>query len=232
MSPALVRSKFKAFLQILKGRGKPSFSQVGEDCILSYFFYSKGIKHPSYVDIGANQPVHGSNTYFFYHRGSTGVCIEPEPVTFRNLKAARPKDICVNVGIGIDNSVTEAPFYVFPPKYSGWNTFSAEEAEQRKSEGIPYVQVLTMPLKNINTIISETLNKAPDFISIDVEGLDLAILKTLDFKKYGPTALVVETIRFGDSSVASKQQDIIDFVLAQGYTVYADTHVNTIFVKQ
>lgn len=230
MNLALIASKINACKYILKGQGKPSFSQVGEDRILDYLFQSLGISKPSYLDIGANEPVHGSNTYFFYHRGSSGVCIEPEPSMYQKFKSVRERDTCLNIGIGLTEE-TSATLYVYPPKYSGWNTFSKEEVDERKKNGYEPVRTIQIPLKNINQIIAQHCKKTPDFLSIDVEGLDFDILRSLDFGKYSPTAIVVETLRFGDTSNAQKRHDIIDFMLSKGYKIYADTFVNTIFLK-
>ena len=221
-------AKIRSAVQIIRGQGKASFSQVGEDRILDFLFLSLGIKHPVYLDIGTNHPVTGSNSYFFYQRGSRGVCVEPDPVLFELIKKKRPKDICINAGIGM-NETSEADFYIFP--ISGWNTFSKEEAEYRKANGQPYNKVIRMPLKNINTIIKENFKTSPDFISIDVEGLDFDIVRSLDFETLAPKVLVIETIRFGDSDKQEKQNTIIDFILSKGYKVYADTFVNTIFLK-
>jgi FkbM family methyltransferase len=230
MNAALVASKLKAFWYILKGFGRPSFSQLGEDQILNFLFQSLNIKKPTYLDIGANHPVLGNNTYFFYHRGSKGICVEPEPHLFDIIKRIRKRDICLNIGIGVNDNKA-ANFFIFPKKYSGWNTFSKEEAEYRKLSGHPYERVIQMPLKNINDILIENFSIVPDFISIDVEGLDFEIIKSLDFEKFQPKVLLVETIRFGESVKAAKQQPLIDFICNKGYFVYADTGVNTIFCK-
>jgi FkbM family methyltransferase len=221
-------SKIIAASQIIKGWGKPSFSQVGEDRILDYLFASLGVKHPVYLDIGANHPIIGSNTYFFYQRGSKGVCVEPSPALYNLIKKIRPKDICINAGIGF-SEVKEADFYIFPE--SGWNTFSKEEVEYRRAHGQLYEKIISMALKNINSIIEKNFQQAPDFISIDVEGLDFDILKSLDFFRFAPKVLLVETIRFGDTDKQKKQGAIIDFVLSKGYSIYADTFVNTIFLR-
>jgi len=231
MNAALVASKLKACWYILRGFGRPSFSQLGEDQILHFLFQSVNIKKPSYLDVGANHPVSGSNSYFFYHRGSKGVCVEPEPHLFATIKRIRKRDICLNVGIGLNDS-KEADFFIFHPKYSGWNTFSREEAEYRKQSGHPYERVMKMPLKNINEILTENFSSLPDFISIDVEGLDFDIIKSLNFEKFKPKVLVVETIRFGQTAKAEKQQSLIDFICNKGYFVYADTGVNTIFCRK
>ncbi len=222
--------KLRSCWHIMLSEGWPSFAQIGEDRILYFLFSRRGIERPSYIDIGANEPVKGSNTYLFYLRGAKGVCIEPDPALYQKLKQTRPRDICLNVGIGLTEAEA-ADFYCYPPRLSGYNTFSGEEAEYRATQGQNYKAILQIPLKNINRIIAENLGAAPQLMSIDVEGLDLQILQSLDFKQYAPMVLVVETIRFGDTEAASKQADIIDFVLAQGYSVYADTFVNTIFLK-
>ena len=230
MNLSLLISKIKSFPYIIKGWAKPSFAQVGEDHILNYYFQSIGIKQPSYLDIGANMPVYGSNTYFFYSRGSSGVCIEPHPELSEHIRKKRPKDIVLNIGIGVSD-ISSADYYIFPKKFSGWNTFSKEEAEYRNANGQPYEKVIQMPLKPVNNILRDHFTHAPDFISIDVEGLDFDILKSLDFDQYAPKALIVETLRMGDSNSAHKRTDIAEFLETKGYIVYADTFVNTIFIK-
>lgn len=222
-------SKLIAAWHTLKGHGRASFSQVGEDRILDYYFSVSGVKKPTYLDIGANHPVIGSNSFYFYLRGSHGVCVEPDPDLYRKFKRRRTRDIVLNTGIGI-SEVREADFYIFP--VSGWNTFSKEEAAFRKANGQPFTKIIKVSLKNINDIISEYFTTAPDFVSIDVEGLDFEIVKSLDFERYAPGVMLLETIRFGNSAKEVKQQELIDYVIAKGYRVYADTYVNTIFVKK
>lgn len=221
-------SKCISCYYIFIAKARPSFAQVGEDSILYYLFHNSGMKNISYLDIGTNHPVYGNNTYAFYLFGGKGVCVEPDPSLFTMVKKIRKNDTCLQVGIGL-NEQSEADFYVF--SNSGWNTFSAEEASLRKASGMPYDKVLKIPLKNINDIIATHFSSSPDLISIDVEGLDFEILKSLDFNKYAPKVLVIETLRFGETSKAMKHEEMIDFVRNNGYFVYADTHVNTIFCK-
>src|ERR1043165_8555860 len=96
---ARVMIKIKSCMEIMRGLAKPSFSQVGEDRIVHFLFQSLGIDKPSYIDIGANNPVLDSNTYYFYLLGSTGVIIEPDPELYKKLRRKRRKDICINAGI-------------------------------------------------------------------------------------------------------------------------------------
>lgn len=207
-----------------------SYSQAGEDRILNYLFHTMKISNPSYLDIGANLPKFCSNTYLFYENGSSGVCVEADPALFKNLSEARNRDKCLNVGVTFDNR-KEADFYVF--EVSGLNTLSKEEAEFREKNGSYKIKkVIKIPLKNINEILEENFDKTPDLISIDVEGIDLKILKSLNFEKYRPLAICVETITYSEDRTERKITEILDFVISKGYIIYADTHINTIFVDE
>jgi FkbM family methyltransferase len=146
------------------------------------------------------------------------------------LKKYRKKDTILNVGVGLSN-IREADFYVYAAK--GLNTFSKEEVEFRARVGTHKVEkVIKVPLKTINEIINENFPTPPNLLSLDVEGLDLEILKSLDFKSYAPDIICTETITYDEGRGAKKIPEIIDFVCSQGYVVYADTHINTIFVAE
>ena len=224
--------KCKKGLDVIFLNAKASYSQAGEDTIIEYLFASIKINKPAYLEIGTNQPKICNNTYNFYLKGCKGVCIEPDANMIGAIKKARPDDTILNVGIASESSGT-APFYLFPKAVNGWSTFSKEEAEIRKSEsGIDY-QVKQVELKNINAVIDEYFDSYPNFISLDVEGLDLEILQSLNFEKYRPEVICVETISFGYlTNTETKINSIIEFMHQNGYAVYADTHINTIFCRK
>ena len=102
-----------------------SYSQSGEDIIISDLFNRLGIAQPTYLDIGANEPMALSNTYRLYTRGSKGVCVEPNPILFEKLRMKRKKDVCINKGVAFDER-SEATYFMFPEKFHGLNTFSEE----------------------------------------------------------------------------------------------------------
>lgn len=228
--------EFKDSLKIrLFQFSKPSYlqnshSQAGEDRILAYLFATLGISSPSYLDIGANKPIDGNNTYLFYEQGASGVCVEADPALLDDLKTTRPRDICLNVGVTFDDR-KEADLYVFP--VPALNTLDKEEAEYREKHGSYKIQkVIKIPLKSVNEIIVENFEKVPDLVSLDVEGIDLAILESLDFNKYRPLAICVETITYSENRTEEKIQPILDFMISKDYFIYADTHINTIFVDK
>jgi hypothetical protein len=57
-------------------------------------------------------------------------------------------------------------------------------------------------------------------------------LKTIDFDKNAPTVICVETITFSEKRQGIKLNSIINLLLEKGYLMYADTNINSIFVKK
>jgi hypothetical protein len=148
------------------------------------------------------------------------------------IKSKRPDNIVLNIGIGLNES-DNADFYLFPTEVNGWSTFSKEEAIIREKEtGIGFSTV-KVELQSINTVIAKYFKPYPNFISLDVEGLDLEILQSLDLNKYKPEVICVETVTFGYlNNTEEKIDSISTFMHANGYFTYADTHVNTIYCRK
>ena len=230
MNLSRIVTKFKKAVDSIQLRSKVSYSQSGEDLIADYFFESIGIKQPNYIDIGANQPIKGNNTYLFYLKGSKGICIGPDISLIPSLKKARVRDIILNMGVSV-TVAAQADFYFFDGHYNAWNTFSKEDADKKSKEsGIAYRQS-KVQLETVGSIVDKHTFQNVNFISLDVEGLDLAILKSIDFNKIRPELLCVETIEFSLNNNLNKNQEIISYMLTQGYRVYADTNLNTLFCR-
>lgn len=211
------------------GNGQMSFSQCGEDVIVMHLLGVLGIKNVSYLDVGAHHPQYLSNTFAFYVKGNRGVCVEPDPSLFQEFLVQRSKDINLNCGVGATSS--EADFYVMST--STLNTFSQDEAERYQSHGThQIIQTIKMKLRTINDIIDSQFSACPNFVSLDVEGLDYVILKSMDFKKFRPEVFCLETLSFSEDKTERKLTEIIDFMHANGYLTYADTYINTIFVDR
>lgn len=209
---------------------KVSYSQCGEDLIIDFAFRELRMNKITYLDIGAHHPTYLNNTAFFYKKGDTGVCVEPDPALFAKIKRARSKDVCLNVGIG-DGSAGEADFYIMSGKTL--NTFSKTEAERYVSYGNQKIEkVIKMPLVSVNEIVSRHFKGAPDLVSLDVEGYDLVILKSFDFKRFRPKIWCIETLTYTEDHSETKIRETIDYLLSKDYFIYGDTYINTIFVDK
>lgn len=206
-----------------------SYAQCGEDLLLDYLLTRKlKIEQPRYLDIGAHHPTFLSNTYRFYQKGGQGVCVEPDPNLFQRFAAQRTRDTCLNACVGIDER-EEADFFLLAPHTL--NTLSREEAESCERRGVAKIRsVERIPQLQLNQIIQEHFSGQVDLVSIDVEGVDLQMLQTIDFEKYRPAVFVIESLDVDEAGRESKKEITVEFMESKGYMVYADTWINTIFV--
>jgi FkbM family methyltransferase len=210
-----------------KQPGRQSFSQMGEDIVLFHLLRDlMKIDRPTYVDIGAADPIQSNNTYLLHWMGGHGVLVEPNPAYLERLRLHRPHDVIVNIGIGVTDA-TEADYYIIRGR-PALNTFSPEQVAllRGKTHEDVVERVVKMPLMSVNHLFERYLHQAPDLVSIDVEGLDLAILRTLDFTKYRPAAFIAETIRMG---TANEDSSIATFLATKGYVARGGSLYNTIF---
>jgi FkbM family methyltransferase len=204
------------------------YAQHAEDVIL-WDLVSAWLKiNPAtYLDVGAYHPVRSSNTYLFYERNCQGVLVEPNPALWEILAKVRPRDVLIRGGIGIDGKDSEADYYVISGD-GQLNTFSKESAERLPviSGGYHTIQkVLRLPLLGINGLMQKHWGGPPTLLSIDVEGLELPILQSIDWKRYRPAVVCVETGRDANPAIHK-------LMAAQAYNVRGGTFLNTIFVDR
>ena len=208
----------------------PSYSQAGEDAILQFLFKDFGLTGIKYLDLGTNSPDSSNNTYLFYKNGSRGVCVEADIAFIKKIRKVRPADIIIHAGVSVSKE-KEADFYIF--NEPAINTFDKKEADYRVSFGnFEILKVVKVPLININDLIINNFDTYPELLSIDIEGLDLAVLKSLDFTKYPIPVICAETCTYSENHIRPKDLSIAEFMASNGYEVYADTYINTIFVNK
>ena len=208
---------------------KKSYSQCGEDLIIKFIFDSLSITNPSYIDIGAHHPFIINNTALFYQNGSRGINIDPDPTLLDEFNKERTEDKNINVGVGIKKTSME----LFIMNEKALNTFSKEDADNCVKEGLKIMDKKLVEILTIDEIL-KTYNdgKFPDILSLDAEGFDEAIIKSIDFKKNYPKVICVETITFSKSGKGVKKKDLIDYIINNGYLLYADTYINSLFIRE
>lgn len=226
LSP-IVRNRLRACLPAFIVRNI-SYSQCGEDLLIAFVLnLIHGPRPKRYLDVGANHPFHLSNTALFYAKGGAGILVEPDPFFAKLLRSKRPRDTVLQNGVHFSGE-ERADLYVMDPPTL--NTFSRQEMERYVAMGHQLSNTLPIELKNINDILA--MAGELDFMSLDIEGLDKIILEMIDWKKYRPTCLCVETLKYETQQEPRKLNDIIELMLAQDYILYADTFINSLFVDR
>ena len=157
-----------------------SYSQVAED-LLAAFYLGKD-RGVTYVNVGCLWPVEHSNTYFFYRRGGSGVCIDPNPMVKAAYEETRPRDCFVNCGVGSDAGMMTYFQFANPvfntfsaPRAAALQTADLEKGARGGRELVAETLVAVRPLHDILLAADWRGRFGPtiDFLSIDVEGREL-----------------------------------------------------------
>jgi FkbM family methyltransferase len=206
---------------LFDGYATKSYSQEGEDLILKRMLGEK--KSGFYVDVGAHHPKRFSNTYLFYQMGWRGINIEPNPGALALFKKYRPRDI--NLDCGVSDVQGQLLYYI--TNESALNSFCRELAEKRTSQkNYNIVDKKLINVYRLSTILAANIpnNTLIDFMSVDVEGYDINVLKSNDWSQFRPNLLLVEDLTF------SFESGIHKFLTEQQYKIWAKT-LNTVFYK-
>lgn len=206
------------------GYSTPSYSQEGEDVLLNRMFDSK--KRGFFVDVGAHHPRRFSNTFFFYRRGWRGINIDAMPGSMKAFEEERPSDTNIESGIGTGGG--ELTFHTFQD--AALNTFDANIARFRESEGQAPVRVVRVPVRRLESILDEHLPPGTriDFLSVDTEGLDLDVLESNNWAKFRPAIVLVEVFECPMGTTILHPTS--EFLAARGYELFAKT-LNTAFYR-
>lgn len=197
------------------------FAQYGEDKILNRLFAKQ---RGNCVEVGAFDGITGSNTYFFEKLGWRCIVIEPMSEYCSLIRARRN---CEVVEIAASDAAREMEFHVA----AGVETLSTLEAEpdhfarirSLSSEGIRKISVKTARLDDI---LGERNVSHVDFITIDVEGHELGVLRGISFDRIKPRVVIVEA----NSLQASDR--IKDFMRSVSYRRFLKTGCNEWYARR
>jgi FkbM family methyltransferase len=164
------RRSFRIFYSSKSGY----FSQAGQDRFLNERIF-RGKRGGTFIEIGAAEGILFSNTYFFEKDLEwSGVCVEPLPEAFSKLTAVR-KCRCVQA------CVTD---------FSGAGIFFAVEKEVGASGS--HTHELQVHCCTFSELMKENGIKQVDYLSIDTEGGELDLLRTIDFERFSIAVVSVE----------------------------------------
>jgi FkbM family methyltransferase len=158
------------------------FPQADEEALkLAFLAQPAGF----FVEVGANDPVSGSQTWELERRGWPGVLVEPQPSLAAALTQQRTAKVFAAACTSRENSGTTMPLYLA----GGSSSFDkALNTTEIRPHG-----VIDVPTRTLDDILIEAGAPAEiDFVSIDVEGHEVEVLDGFDLAKWRPKLLMVE----------------------------------------
>ena len=213
-----------------------SKSQDGEDRYLVDTYF-KGLCGGTYLELGALDGVRFSNSHLFeFGFGWSGVLIEPNPKSFKALQTNRPKNRLHNVAVcdvsrevhfmrGDEGAVTGIFEFMAPSFRAEWFKGSAPSRLEDVSD-----KIRCEPLRRVLGKDGLREKKHIDFLSLDVEGAEFEVLKTIDFTAQQFGVIFYEA----DPHNVVKNEIVKSYLEARGYTfreyaLRSNFHVNERF---
>jgi len=204
-----------------------TFSQYAEDLVL-YHFYPRATGF--YVDVGAYDPIEMSNTYRLYLKGWRGLTIEPNPEKSTRFQRLRPEDTHLTIGISLEPGTLVYHRFSNPSE----NTFDPAAASQKATRLTSVGDVEIECLQLAAVVDRYAAGRAIDFLNVDCEGHDLAVLRSLDWNRHRPTVISVEDFEEFDAAVAPARSpsEIRAFLTEQGYALASQLIFSFIYVDR
>jgi FkbM family methyltransferase len=169
------------------------YSQEGQDKFLMTLDCIKTKKDGYFVDIGANDGVKFSNTKLLEDIGWNGVCVEPLPETFEKLKVNRN---CIVCNYAISQKEGEIDFQQIFGEVEMLSGI-VDSYDERHVARIKTELELHGGERRIIKVKSVPFSKLIDrhnidYLSIDVEGAEMEVLRSIDFSKHNITIISIE----------------------------------------
>ena len=138
-----------------------------------------------FVEVGANAPQRGSQSWQFEQAGWTGILVEPQPDLAERLRQMRRAHVVAAACSSPANAGKTMTLHVLGP-HSSLNPELAVTGVVAESE-------IKVPIRTLDDILHETGAPSPiDFVSIDVEGHEVEVLSGFDLERWRPRLLLIE----------------------------------------
>lgn len=202
------------------------YSQFKQDFIIDGLFNKK--QKGVFIDIGAHDGITYSNSYFFEkNRDWKGICVEPIPEVFEKLKKNRN---CILVQGAISDSNEKMKFtrcHGHTEMLSGLSKYRDEQHDVRTQKSIEQfggeVEEIEVQAYTLLSLLTENAIKSVDYCSIDTEGGEYFILKSLDLESLDIKTFSIEC-NYGNN-------EIVKYLKSKGYYFICTAGCDSIFMK-
>lgn len=212
-----------------------SFAEYGEDLIVESLL-GEGVEF--FIDVGANDGFHSSNTFYFALRGAGGICFEPIPEVYSSLRSLHrfnQKVKCLRCALSDENKnarMVSLEGLSYLPETQDLRHKFLHQAEHPRAPEVREIRLLRFQ----DAIAGLDVPRIVDLLTVDVEGHELKVLQSIPFDLYQFRVIIVETHHLGaDSRYLWKHRDyeqIIGLLESWGYPPIHRTVANTIFLNE
>ena len=205
--------------------GQIVFGQEGEDILLTRVFGNK--TNGFFVDVGAHHPTRFSNTYMLSLNGWSGINIDANQHSINQFELTRSRDINICRSIGVND--VSRKYFCFAE--SALNTFDEEIAQMYVRNGHKIDRIESLKTTGLGVLLDANVKPGTliDLLNIDVEGLELEVIRSNDWSKYAPVVVVVEILNVTVEQAI--EHEVTKTIQSNGYVLSSKLFNSCIYVK-
>ena len=193
-------------------------SQDNQDKYLETYIF-KGYKNGFYVDVGAHDGISINNTLYFEKNNNwRGINIEPIKKVFDKLVINRPNNINLNCAVCNNDGETDFLCNIgYTEMISGIkDNFDIRHLHRLQRENIQYgsiTEVIKVETKKLETILHDNDISHINYLSIDVEGAEFEVIKSIHFDK-----VFIDVIGF-ENNYNNVSVPIVEYLQNKGFVI-------------
>lgn len=206
---------------LVQHRRMNTFAQHKEDIELVRLLTQAGARG-LYIDVGCNHPFKLSNTYLLYLNGWRGICVDPLPRFGPLFHRWRPEDRFECAAVG--EHAGELTLFEFESDVL--STLEASLAAAYQAQGRRLRRQTAVRVRPLDAILEEHGARGPvSLLSIDIEGHELAALKSMNLEKWRPEFVCLEVL----TAAGQRHERAIEFLSGHGYKAVLDLGLNLVY---
>jgi FkbM family methyltransferase len=179
----------------------------------------KGFKNGVFVDVGAHNGIKINNTlYFEKYNNWNGINVEPIKNVYEQLVINRPNNININCAVCDNNGNAE---FIFNRGYTEMisglkNNYDPRHFQRLGRENNQMgstTEIINVETKRLESIFDENNITHVHYLSIDVEGAEFEVIKSINFDK-----VFIDVIGF-ENNYRDTSVPIIKYLTYNGYKI-------------
>lgn len=171
-----------------------------------------------FIEVGANDPEIGSQTFHLEQQGWSGILVEPQSTLVAQLKARRPQSRVVQAACTSQEKSGQGVIHLPKNAYHGFATTDPAAEE----EDVEFDRQEPISLVTLDSILQDTGTPQVDLLSVDTQGTELDVLKGFDLRKHRPRLILLE-----DHVTALYKHR---YLRSQGYKLVRRTELNNWYI--
>jgi FkbM family methyltransferase len=210
------QDKFSNILRAAAGMEEPNtvprskHAQVDETAVVAELLKERKGRDKIMLDVGAH---FGTSAAYFHQLGWSIHCFEPDSKNRERLNArfGKSPNITIDTRAVSDKPAKSVSFYT-SPESTGISGLHAFRNTHTKSD--------TVDVTTVEEIIASRQLSTVDFLKIDVEGFDFAVLKGVPWNRIKPDVVECEYEDAKTVKMGHTWKDVAEFLREKGYAVY------------